>query len=309
MKAQVQEPGRPVRVHPGKLKALTGRSKDDEPGVGDRLLPARRAAEHVPVPDAATRRPRRTATACGPGCTTSTSSAWTCWSWPPACRTPRRSRRSTRSRRCRRPSASSATRRSTRSPACSRTTGEFADQGVYGKRKGGWFTDMFAAGFEGEDLPADGALAVAAVARRADGEGPALRRRDGRARLLHPDRPQGAAAAEGPRRPALSRRSAGPTRSSAARSRRSPRGSRRTGFNLKDVVQGLGRFRLLPRRRAGHRARPTRSAGRSWTTSALVRMLAPEQVERKVGGGLRRAVGPAAATRWRCSTAASTRRK
>jgi hypothetical protein len=30
----------------------------------------------------------------------------------------------------------------------------FADQGVYGKRKGGWFTDMFRAGFEGEDLPA-----------------------------------------------------------------------------------------------------------------------------------------------------------
>jgi hypothetical protein len=25
---------------------------------------------------------------------------------------------------------------------------------IYGKRKGGWFTDMFAAGFEGEDLPA-----------------------------------------------------------------------------------------------------------------------------------------------------------
>src|SRR5262249_61880120 len=30
----------------------------------------------------------------------------------------------------------------------------FADQGVYGKRKGGWFTDMFKPGFEGEDLPA-----------------------------------------------------------------------------------------------------------------------------------------------------------
>jgi len=29
----------------------------------------------------------------------------------------------------------------------------FADQGVYGKRKEGWFRDMFAAGFEGEDLP------------------------------------------------------------------------------------------------------------------------------------------------------------
>ena len=27
-------------------------------------------------------------------------------------------------------------------------------EGVYGKRKGGWFKDMFAAGFEGEDLPA-----------------------------------------------------------------------------------------------------------------------------------------------------------
>ena len=31
----------------------------------------------------------------------------------------------------------------------------FADQGVYGKRKDGWFSDMFAPGFEGEDLPAD----------------------------------------------------------------------------------------------------------------------------------------------------------
>ena len=31
----------------------------------------------------------------------------------------------------------------------------FADQGVYGRRKEGWFTDMFATGFEGEDLPAD----------------------------------------------------------------------------------------------------------------------------------------------------------
>ncbi|MFO0817857.1 MAG: hypothetical protein U1A77_07945 [Pirellulales bacterium] len=31
---------------------------------------------------------------------------------------------------------------------------KFADQGVYGKRKGGWFSDMFEAGFEGESLPA-----------------------------------------------------------------------------------------------------------------------------------------------------------
>jgi hypothetical protein len=28
-------------------------------------------------------------------------------------------------------------------------------EGVYGRRKGGWFKDMFSAGFEGEDLPAD----------------------------------------------------------------------------------------------------------------------------------------------------------
>ncbi|MFM8272074.1 MAG: hypothetical protein ACKODX_07025, partial [Gemmata sp.] len=30
----------------------------------------------------------------------------------------------------------------------------FADQGVFGRRKGGWFKDMFVAGFEGEELPA-----------------------------------------------------------------------------------------------------------------------------------------------------------
>ncbi len=29
----------------------------------------------------------------------------------------------------------------------------FADQGIYGKRKGGWFTEIFKAGFEGEELP------------------------------------------------------------------------------------------------------------------------------------------------------------
>ena len=30
---------------------------------------------------------------------------------------------------------------------------KFADAGVYGKRKGGWFMDMFAPGYEGEDMP------------------------------------------------------------------------------------------------------------------------------------------------------------
>lgn len=31
---------------------------------------------------------------------------------------------------------------------------KFAAEGVYGRRKGGWFEDMFQAGFEGEDMPA-----------------------------------------------------------------------------------------------------------------------------------------------------------
>ena len=32
---------------------------------------------------------------------------------------------------------------------------KFADLGVYGRRKDGWFTDMFGAGFEGENLPGE----------------------------------------------------------------------------------------------------------------------------------------------------------
>jgi hypothetical protein len=31
----------------------------------------------------------------------------------------------------------------------------FAEAGIYGRRKGGWFIDMFGPGFEGEDLPAE----------------------------------------------------------------------------------------------------------------------------------------------------------
>ena len=142
----------------------------------------------------------------------------------------------------------------------------FADQGVYGQRKGGWFTDMFGAGFEGEDLPADGALAVPAVARRAHGEGPALRRRDGRARLLHPHRPQGAAAAEGPRRPALPREAAGLLRSSAARPRRSRPASPRPA----STSRACSRTGSLPTSTAPTAWRPrsrTRAGGRNWTTS------------------------------------------
>ena len=108
--------------------------------------------------------------------------------------------------------------------------------------------------------------------------------------------------------PLIRRASGGPTRSSAARSRRSPP-LRRVGVQPEDRVQGLDRLRLLPRRRAGDRGEGSRAGERSWTTSGLVRMLSPEQVERKVDRGLRRAVGQADRTSWRCSTAASTRRK
>ena len=47
----VQEPGRPVRVHPGEAEGAGRPEQGREPGLGDRVLPARRAAEHVPVPD------------------------------------------------------------------------------------------------------------------------------------------------------------------------------------------------------------------------------------------------------------------
>src|SRR5262249_44283241 len=101
-------------------------------------------------------RPRPIAIGCGRGCITSTSSGWTCWSWPPACRTPPRSPRNTKCRRWKQPSASFVTRRSIRSRDCSRITGGCVSTlPWFGKRKEGWFTDMFTAGFEGEDLPAD----------------------------------------------------------------------------------------------------------------------------------------------------------
>jgi hypothetical protein len=76
-----------------------------------------------------------------------------------------------------------------------------ANFAIYGKRKGGWFTDMFAAGFE------------AMICRRRrwrslqwlgeDRQRSAIRRRDDRARLLPPHRPQDIACAEGHRRSAL----------------------------------------------------------------------------------------------------------
>ena len=42
----------------------------------------------------------------------------------------------------------------------------------------------------------------------------------------------------------------------------------KNGFNFKGVLKDWIDVRLLPRRRPGHRRRPTRAAGPSWTTSA-----------------------------------------
>ena len=70
----------------------------------------------------------------------------------------------------------------------------YNEEGHYGPRKDGWFTDMFGPGREGDDLPEKQQWRALPVARRADGTGPAIRDRDGRACLLHPDGPQSPAA-------------------------------------------------------------------------------------------------------------------
>ena len=181
-------------------------------------------------------------------------------------------------------------------------------QGVYGRRKDGWFTDMFGAGFEGEDLPAeerwralqwlgertakDPRFAVAMVEH-------VYYILTGRKVLLPPkdlDDPLYAAK----RRAYQEQRRQ--IEAIAAR-------FAKTGFNLKSVLQGLDRrptstapTASRPRRRIPQRRAELDDIG-------LVRMLSPEQVERKVARGLRQAVGPARTTSWRCSTAASTRRK
>ena len=290
VRARVQEPRRPVRVRPGQAQGAEG-AEPVRPTRSRRRGPTRtRACSARSSTCAATRPPRRTGTGCGPGCSTSTSWASTRWSWPPASRTPRRPRRSTRSRRCRPRNAWSATGRSTRWPGCSRTS--TTSTGVYGRRKGGWYEDMFPAGFEGEDVAGRRALAGAAMARRADREGPPLRGRDGRARLLPAHRPQGPAAAEGPGRPAPCRPAPGLPRAAPRRSRRSPARFARSGFNLKEVFKdwivsdfyradGLATALDDPARRA------------ELEDAGLVRHALPRAAGAEDRGRLRAALGPA----------------
>jgi hypothetical protein len=157
----------------------------------------------------------------------------------------------------------------------------FADQGVYGKRKGGWFTDMFAAGFEGEDLPAaqrwrslqwlgertakDPRFAVAMTEH-------VWYILTGRKVLLPPKDP------EDPLYPARLRAFSEQRRQTEAIAARFAR----AGFNLKGVFKdwiasdfyrsdGLATAVQEPCRRA------------ELDDAGLVRLLSPEQLERKVG--------------------------
>jgi hypothetical protein len=157
----------------------------------------------------------------------------------------------------------------------------FADQGVYGKRKGGWFTDMFAAGFEGEALPAserwrslqwlgertakDPRFAVAMTEH-------VYYILTGRNVLLPPKD------VEDPLYPARLRAYAEQRRQTEAIAARFAK----SGFNLKGVFKdwiasdfyradGLATAAKDPCRRA------------ELDDIGLVRMLSPEQVERKVG--------------------------
>ena len=156
----------------------------------------------------------------------------------------------------------------------------FADQGIYGRRKDGWFTDMFGPGFEGEDLPVeerwrglqwlgertakDPRFSVAMV-------GHAVYLLTGRRPLLPPkdlDDPLYAA-----KRRAY-RTQQKQIETIAAR-------FAKTGFNFKNIIKdwvvsdfyradGLATATANPKRRA------------ELDDIGLVRMLAPEQVERKV---------------------------
>ena len=157
-------------------------------------------------------------------------------------------------------------------------------EGVYGRRKDGWYQDMFAAGFEGEGACGPGSRwRGVAMARRADGEGPPVRGRHGRTRLLHPHRPQGPAAPQGPGRPAPCRQTPGIRPAAASGPRPSARAVRRVGLQPQKMCSRTGSFPTSTAPTAWSTAldNPARR-GRSLEDVGLVHMLAPEQVERKV---------------------------
>ncbi|MEZ5305468.1 MAG: hypothetical protein R3F11_33225, partial [Verrucomicrobiales bacterium] len=118
-------------------------------------------------------------------------------------------------------------------------------KGVYQRRKDGWFTDMFPPGFEGEALP-DPERWRAPMAGRTHRQGPALCRRDGRARLVSPRLPPPAAPAGGHRGTALRRPPARLPRAARRHRAHRPR-FRGGGIQLQGRRQGLGALALLPR--------------------------------------------------------------
>ena len=157
---------------------------------------------------------------------------------------------------------------------------KFADAGVYGRRKGGWFDDMFGTGFEGENMPPeerwrslqwlgertakDPRFAVAMV-------GHAYYILTGRRVLLPPKD------LDDPLYPAKRRAYQAQRKQTEAIATRFAQ----TGFNFKSVIKdwiasdfyradGLATAAANPARRA------------ELDDIGIVRMLAPEQVERKI---------------------------
>ena len=266
LKAKFKNPDDPFEYIPVKLKALVGRH------IATTIRNRPRASIRTPACSAlfsicgAIRRRRPTATACARGCITSTFWGSMCWNWPPACRTPPPSRRS----------IEIPTMQASECVVCHKTidpvAGLFQDywkfEGVYGRRKEGWFKDMFAPGLRGRRPAGERALAGAAMARRADRERSALRRRRWSSMCI-----TSSPAARCCCRPRIwTIRSlppgGAPIRSSGSRSRRSRRSFAQAGFNLKNVFKDWIASRLLSRRRAGVGGGRSRTAGRSWTTSA-----------------------------------------
>jgi hypothetical protein len=157
----------------------------------------------------------------------------------------------------------------------------FADRGVYGKRKGGWFTDMFGPGFEGEPLPpADRWRSLQWLGERtADDPRFAVAMVEhvyyiltGRKVLLPPKELDDPLFAEKRRAYQEQRRE---TEAIAAK-------FAKTGFNLKSVFRD---WVLSDFYRADGPATALEDPKRKAELDdiGLVRMLSPEQVERNVG--------------------------
>ena len=157
----------------------------------------------------------------------------------------------------------------------------FAEAGIYGRRKGGWFTDMFGPGFEGEDLPAEERWRALPWLGERTAKDPRFAvgmvehvyyLLTGRKVLLPPKELDDPLYAARRRAYQAQRKQIETTAVRFAQ----------TGFNLKNVFKdwivsdfyradGLATVAANPSRRA------------ELDDIGLVRMLAPEQVERKVG--------------------------